>query len=102
MFRRSGEVDQQRVIFTGKRPEVCNVSSDYSIQPAVIEVLTANLIELGLVLEERQPSKSTETSPTNACRLFCHRQRQEGASVRFITSSSALVVVHGSRFECRH
>ena len=37
----------------GKRPEDCNISSDYSIQPAVIEALTANLIELGVVLEEK-------------------------------------------------
>ncbi|OLP99074.1 hypothetical protein AK812_SmicGene18407 [Symbiodinium microadriaticum] len=42
-------LDQQHVFFTGKRPEDCNVSSDYCIQPAVIEVLTAYLIELGLV-----------------------------------------------------
>ena len=46
-------LDQQRVIFTGKRPEDCNVSSDYSNQPAAIEVVTASLIELGLVLEEK-------------------------------------------------
>ena len=46
-------LDQQREIFTGKRPEDCNASSDYSIQPAVIEVLTASLIALGLVLEEK-------------------------------------------------
>ena len=66
-------LDQQHVIFAGILPEDCSISSDYSIQPAVIEVLTASLIELGLVLEEkRQPSKSTETSPRNACRLFCH------------------------------
>ena len=45
-------LDQQHVIFAGILPVDC-ISSDYSIQPAVIEVLTASLIELGLVLEEK-------------------------------------------------
>ena len=43
----------QNNFFAGKKPEDCSISSDYSIQPAVIEILTASLIELGLVLEEK-------------------------------------------------
>ena len=41
-------LDQQCVIFSGKQPEDCSISSDYSIQTAVTEMSTANLIELGL------------------------------------------------------
>ena len=79
---------QQHVIFTGKRLKDCNASSDYSIQPAVIEVLTASLIELGLVLEEKGNRRRARHLQESLADSFVI-DRQERASVRFLTSSSA-------------